>query len=194
MADVEPLTKSRESIAGRLKKLRIDADNLVIHAPHDGLWFAPDVEDYVGRWIPKGSSLGITVNPRSFEFTATVMQEDGDALFGHGLSGAEIRFPGEAATKLVVRRWRVVPGEQKILPSAALGWRAGGDVPVAMDDARGNQAAEPFFEVICELDASPGVVLMDGRSGKIRFELQSEPLLPRWLRRLRQLLQKRYQL
>jgi hypothetical protein len=35
---------------------------------------------------------------------------------------------------------------------------------------------------------------MDGRIGEIRFDLPSEPLLPRWMRSLRQLLQKRYQI
>jgi hypothetical protein len=38
------------------------------------------------------------------------------------------------------------------------------------------------------------LALLDGRSGKIRFDLEPEPLLPRWMRRLWQLLQKRYQL
>jgi hypothetical protein len=38
------------------------------------------------------------------------------------------------------------------------------------------------------------VALIHGRSGRIRFDLEPEPLLPRWLRRLWQLLQKRYQL
>jgi hypothetical protein len=36
--------------------------------------------------------------------------------------------------------------------------------------------------------------LLDGRSGEIRFDLPAEPLLPRWTRQLRQLLQKRYQI
>jgi hypothetical protein len=35
--------------------------------------------------------------------------------------------------------------------------------------------------------------LLHGRSGKIRFDLDPEPLLPRWIRRVRQLLQQRYQ-
>ena len=81
-----------------------------------------------------------------------------------------------------------------MLPSPALGWAAGGEVPVMMnDDKQGNKAAEPFFEVQVEIpDESAAVALLHGRTGKIRFDLESEPLLPRWLRRLWQLLQKRY--
>jgi hypothetical protein len=44
------------------------------------------------------------------------------------------------------------------------------------------------------LPASPTPALLHGRSGVIRFDLPAEPLLPRWLRRLGQLLQVRYQL
>ena len=186
--------KSLDAINSRLDKLRIDTGNLVIRSQQDGVWFAPEIDDYVGRWIPRGSSLGLTLNPHSFEFAATVLQEDADTLFGHELRGAEVRLPGEAAIKLPVRHWRIVPGEQQTLPSAALGWKGGGDVPVSMDDSHGNHAAEPFFIVICELEPPAGFILLDGRSGKVRFDLPSEPLLPRWWRRLRQLLQKRYQL
>ena len=49
-----------------------------------------------------------------------------------------------------------------------------------------------FFEQARKLADRP--LLLDGRSGKIRFDLEPEPLLPRWIRRLRQLLQKRYQI
>jgi hypothetical protein len=42
--------------------------------------------------------------------------------------------------------------------------------------------------------AAGSTALLHGRAGKIRFNLEPEPLLPRWLRRLQQLLQKRYRL
>jgi putative peptide zinc metalloprotease protein len=75
-----------------------------------------------------------------------------------------------------------------------LGWAAGGEVRIARDDPQGLHAAEPFFEVRAPVTAAGEAALLHGRAGKIRFDLGSEPLLPRWLRRLRQLMQKRYQL
>ena len=62
------------------------------------------------------------------------------------------------------------------------------------DNPQGNKSAEPFFEVLAALDAPGAVALLDGRSGKISFKLEPEPLLPRWTRSLSQLLQKRYQI
>jgi putative peptide zinc metalloprotease protein len=91
---------------------------------------------------------------------------------------------------LTVERWRVIPGGKQSLPSPALGWGAGGEVAVSQREP--NQAAEPFFEVHAELPASQKVAFLHGRSGKIRFDLEPQPLLQRAWRRLWQLLQKRY--
>jgi hypothetical protein len=90
--------------------------------------------------------------------------------------------------------FKVIPAEKRNLPSPALGWFSGGSVPIEPQDPYGQKAAEPFFEVRSEITDSNGATLMHGRSGMIRFDLSAEPLLPRWIRSLRQLLQKRYQL
>jgi putative peptide zinc metalloprotease protein len=193
-ADMAPLTQLRDAVQNRLQKLARDTEHLVIRAPHDGIWVAPGINDYIGRWVERGTDLGLMVNPVSFEFVATVMQEDVDALFDKQIRGANVRLYGDAGTKLTVKQWRQIPGGQKVLPSAALGWQAGGEVPVSVEDNNGNKAAEPFFAVLGKIEPREGVPLLDGRSGKIRFTLQSEPLLPRWFRRLWQLLQKRYQI
>ena len=193
-ADVKPLSQLRDAVSARLEKLSADVSRLVITARHDGMWVAPGIEDFIGRWLPRGSDLGRLINPALSEFVATVMQEDVDALFAQKIPPADVRLFGDVATRLRVQQWRVIPGGQRTLPSAALGWRAGGEVPVAVEDSQANRAAEPFFEVVGKLEPDGQVALLDGRSGKIRFKLQAEPLLQRWFRRLWQLFQKRYQI
>jgi putative peptide zinc metalloprotease protein len=192
-ADISPLRQLSEAVRANVTKLSNDMAHLTVRAPHDGVWTAPGVEDYTGRWLLRGSNLGIVVNPTAFEFVATVLQDDVDALFARSIRGATVRLAGEAETPLKLTQWRVVPGDQRALPSAALGWAGGGDVPVATDDNSGSKALEPFFEVVGPLQAEAKTELLDGRSGKVRFELPPEPLLPRWLRRVWQTLQKRYQ-
>jgi putative peptide zinc metalloprotease protein len=105
---------------------------------------------------------------------------------------AQVRLHGQADSVVGVTRWSVVPGGKQKLPSPALGWVAGGEIPVSPNEP--DKATELFFEVHADLAATPGVAMFHGRSGSIRFALPSEPLLPRWFRRLGQLLQKRYQL
>lgn len=193
-ADLRPLQQRMLALSNRVEKLRYDQTSLVVTSRQEGLWIAPELKDAMRRWVPKGTRLGILVNPAQFRFTATVQQEDVDALFARHIKGAEVRLSGQAASTLKVTSWQTIPGAQRTLPSPALGWRGGGDVAVAADDPHGQKAAEPFFEVRAEFAATDAVAMLHGRSGKIRFDLDAEPLLPRAVRRLRQLLQKRYQL
>jgi putative peptide zinc metalloprotease protein len=191
-ADLKPLHSRLEALTNRLAKLLADRASLTMTARHDGVWVAPRLEDYVGRWLARGTPLGLVLDPSAFDFVATVQQEDVDAVFARRIPGAEVRVFGQAGAVLPVARWKVVPGAQHTLPSAALGWLAGGEIPVAPDEP--SQALEPFFEVEAAVPSSGDMALLHGRAGKIRFDLEPEPLLPRWIRRLRQLLQKRYQL
>jgi len=194
-ADIEPLSSLRDSVAAALNKLREDSRHLTVTAPHDGVWVAPAIGEFIGRWLPRGTGLGLLANPAAFEFDATVMEEDVNALFAKRIYGANVRFYGNAGTRIPLVDWHVVPGGQNMLPSAALGWAAGGEVPVSADDnSQGDKSAEPFFEVIGTVKSPNGVQLLDGRSGKVSFRLAPEPLLPRWTRALWQLLQKRYQI
>lgn len=176
-----------------IERLEREQADLTVRASQDGLWLVPESEGLIGRWMAKGGVIGALIDTNGFLFQATILQEDGDRLFRRPPATAEVRLGGEAGRGLKVEGIRVIPGEQRQLPSAALGWRAGGPVPTSAKDGEGRQAAEPFFEVNGTVSDASGATLMHGRAGWIRFDLPSEPLLPRWIRSLRQLLQTRYQ-
>jgi putative peptide zinc metalloprotease protein len=192
--NLKPLSGLLGSATNRVAKLLADKDSLLIRARHKGLWVAPQLKEFVGRWVPRGTPLGLVVNPAAFQFVATVKQEDADRLFARELTSAEVRLYGQADQIIAARRLQIVPGGQRLLPSPALGWRGGGEMPLASDDPNGLRSAEPFFEVHAEIPDGARPLFLHGRSGRIRFDLPPEPLLPRWIRDLRQLLQKRYQL
>jgi putative peptide zinc metalloprotease protein len=134
------------------------------------------------------------VDASAFEFSAVIPQREASRVFAEPVRNVRVRLKGQAGQDLEVSSQKVIPAEQETLPSAALGWQAGGDVEVAMTDASGMRAAEPFFEVRALLKPADKVALLHGRSGRIRFALPPEPLLNQWSRKLRQLLQKRYNL
>jgi hypothetical protein len=191
-ADIRPLQSRMVSITNRLAKLAVDEAALTVRARQDGIWVAPGIEEFAGRMLERGSPLGLLVNPNGYEFVATVEQADADSAFVKPARSAQVRFKGQGGISLPVGRWRIVPGAQKNLPSPALGWAAGGEVPVAQNEPA--KSTEAFFEVVADLPQTSEVAILNGRSGKIRFDLEPEPLLQRWARRLFQLLQKRYSL
>lgn len=194
IANLRPLQAKLAATQKRIAQVQTDLAALTVRARNDGVWVSPQAAEMIGRWTPRGTTLGMVVNPAGFEFTATVLQEDVNRLFTRQFPHAEVRMHGQAGTVMQVGQLRVVPAEQVSLPSPALGWGAGGEVPVAADDPQGRKAAEPFFSVRGSVVTSADIALLHGRSGKIRFDLPPEPLLPRWMTELRQLLQKRYQL
>ena len=192
IASLKPLTSLLDAITNKMAKLNADQAQLTIRAQHSGIWVAPGIEDFIGRWLMRGTSVGLLINPDGFEFSATVLQADVDALFARRIPGAEVRLHGQAGIAIPVLKWKVLAGGRQVLPSPALGWSAGGEVPVAVDDNDGRKATEPFFEVQAQIPPAVAATLVHGRTGKIRFDLEPEPLLPRMIRRLWQLLQKRY--
>ena len=201
-AGIEPMRLRREAAESELTKLEADRDALSVRTPAAGTWSPRGEEDITGTWLERGAQVGEVVGSGpAWEFLAVVPQSEAGELFAGVIRGGEIRFKGTAGVSLPLTSWSVVPGRQDVLPSAALGWSAKGPVRVKLDDPRGIETAEPFFLVIARLDAPPAgqgsslpPVLWQGRTGYVRFSLPPSPLLVRWAREFRQMLQQRYRI
>lgn len=199
-AGIAPMRARREVAERRLAELEKNVEELMVRAPVAGRWVAPNANDWEGLWVQRGVRLGeiIGLGP-DWEFHAIVSQDNASELFGAISEGAEVRFRGVAGRTVAVAEWRVVPGRQEMLPSAALGWTGGGPVRVKPDDSSGLRTAEPFFLVVGRVaakDLAPDVasVLWQGRVGEMRMEMPWTPLFVQWGRQFRQLLQQRFQI
>jgi putative peptide zinc metalloprotease protein len=145
-------------------------------------------------WIQRGTPIGELVNEQAYSFSSVVSQNEVSQIFSGQVQSAEVRLAGQADLNLATGNMIQVPVEQTELPSVALGYGAGGEVAVDVTDSSGVVAAQPFYEVRLDLVPVPGVALYHGRSGRVRFKLPPEPLLRQGYRKLRQILQERYQL
>lgn len=193
VAELAPIRARRAVQEKRVQRIQERQRSLVVVAPHAGTWVAPQLEQSIGQWFPRGQPVGEIVQDAEFRFTAVISQEDAANLFTGRARQSAVRIRGEAGATLPVQSVRVIPAEQRTLPSAALGWQAGGEIATAQSDPHGMRAVESFFELRATLPHEAGVRLLHGRSGRIRVELGNEPLFAQWYRKLRQMLQKRYQ-
>lgn len=167
---------------------------LTLVAGMDGLLNVGNVENYVGRYIQKGDSVGMLLDTNSFDFVAVVSQEDVSRLFSGTPRNVNIRLNGDAFKELNTENVQVIPTAQDKLPSSALGWHGGGDIETKTD-GYSEQTAEPVYLVRSALvDVQNQVLKMHGRSGKIRFDLGSTPLALQGIRKARQALQKYYRM
>ena len=200
-AAIEPVRRRLQASEAQHAKLAHDREALDFRAPVAGRWVSPRADAMEGIWLPRGMPIGEIVGEGpAWNFYAVVSEEYSGELFGGGLRGATIRFPGSAGSELQAASLRIVPGRQDILPSPALSWPAGGPVKVHLEDRNSVQTVEPFFLVVAQVpgpDASRPLrqpaLFWQGRTGIIRFDLPWSPLLVQWAREFRQLLQRRYQ-
>ena len=193
-ADLSALNSRLDAIRKRIAEGEQDMAALVIRAPFAGRWSAPELDDRLGTWIARGSAIGELIDDSSYRFSAVVSQDDAKHLFNEdAIRGATVRLHGQSGSKLATASRRIVPGEQRTLPSAALGWAAGGDVATDFSDQSGRTSAESFYIVESDIDVAD-IHSRHGLTGKIRFSLPPEPLLQQWIHELRQLLQRRYNL
>ncbi|HYQ59724.1 MAG TPA: hypothetical protein VEP29_01640, partial [Desulfatiglandales bacterium] len=193
-ADLEPLLKRLETVETKLKDLLVQKESLTVKARESGRWVAPKITELQGSWLPRGTTIGEIVNHGDFRFSAVVSQEEASELFTGRIEKAEVRLCGQSGNNLDVRDYQFIPFQHEKLPSAALGWLGGGEVAISTKDQTGRQAAEPFFQIYARVIPTADVLLFHGRSGKVRFTLDSKPLVFQWGRKFLQLLQKRYQI
>ncbi len=193
-ANLQPLRSSAAAVRARLADLETRRAGLTVCARQDGLWVAPNIAEQRGGWVARGAVLGDLVDPTNMLFAAVIDQQDAARLFGEPVRAAAVRLAGEAGIRLRVAHFEARPGERYSLPHPALGWSAGGEVAVDLQDRSGVRTREPVFEVRAALPADGAACLTHGRTGRMSFDFAPQPLLIQWSLKLRQLVQKRYQL
>ncbi len=192
--EIAAIESRLELLGEQLREVEDSLRNLDIYAEAEGELALYEQNLIPGSWLARGTTIGRLLNPKDFEFLVAVRQEEGFGLFDGGRSTGTVRLRGQADSSIPVKDFAVIPGGQQRLPSPVLGARFGGEVAVVMDDPMGVRAAEPFYLVRISLPKREAVAYADGQIGTLRLLVGREPLMPKWWRQFRQLLQRRYQL
>ncbi len=194
VADLLPLRHQREAVESVIAELERQRAALLVTAPIEGIWSAPEFDTGLGRWVARGAPLGAIVDPSSWRFVA-VLPQVATHLFDNRVHRVELRLRGQEHLNIVAPDAKIVPFETGTLPSRALGFAGGGDIAVSSADQNGLTAVEPFFRIQAPLPIEAlgdGLGLAHGRLGTIRLTLDDAPLLLQWERGVRQFLQRRF--
>jgi putative peptide zinc metalloprotease protein len=193
-AAIDPLEKRLLASRQQHEELQRDHTALTVLAQTAGNWSFLPSTPLQGLFLARGTSLGIVTQDDDYELVAAVLQTDADRLFATPLTEVEVKVAGQAEFTIPGSDWKILPGGRSQLPSLMLGTRGQGEIPVRADDASGRHATEPFYLIRTKIPAAAGAALRHGQLGVLRFRIGSEPLLPRWINRLRQFLLQRYRL
>jgi len=179
----------------RLDRLLGQQEALHVLAPMDGYWVSPDLAGRLGAWFEKGEVVGQVRNPGAMEFLAVVSQQRAADSFAEGDPVAVgVRLWGQGGRTIPLVDVEVIPGGQRALPSAALGWMGGGAVKVKQDDPEGVQTEERFYLLrggFAKSSETADLGLMPDRTGEIRIRFGERALAVQVWNALRRLVQQR---
>jgi putative peptide zinc metalloprotease protein len=192
--ELAPYAAALAAVDRDLEILDSKKAGLTVKAPLSGRWEAPGILHHQGRWMSQGEKIGRIIGSGGRVFRAVVSEGDASHFFSKSGAFAQVRLRGDAVRVLAVDRWHLVPAYRDELPSAALGWEAGGEIEAKTDEKGSARARQPFFEVRADLSDSSEPNSTHGRSGEIRFRVRDEPYLRQWVTDLRRFMQKRYRL
>lgn len=158
---------------------------LLVRSGSHGYLVLPRAADLPGSFAARGAMLGYILAPGPANVRAVLSEVDAQQVHARARR-VEIRLAEAMAETLPAQLLREPPAATRVLPSAALGERAGGRFATDPADHDGLRTIEPVFL----LDLSVASQLPPRIGGRVwlRFDLGYEALGTRWLRRLRQLL------
>ena len=184
----EKIAALEEKIARNLQEMA----DLNLQAPIQGTWVAPNIDRLQGVYLRRGRHVGVVADLDALRIRAVAGQTEAAELIRDAGSAVEIRVKGDPYAALDGRIETIIPAGQERLPSAALGYAAGGSTQTALDDPEGRQASEPFFEILVVPDIPEGKRLMSGQSTVLRFDAAPKPLLVQAWKAMLQLFQRRF--
>jgi putative peptide zinc metalloprotease protein len=198
-AAVQAYDQQLIALAGRIAQAQTDVDNLVLRAPVSGTWIAPEIDRARGAYMKREARVGVIASPDRLLIRAVTGQQAAAAFMEEIVVKARaesrrvaIRVKGRPDIETGGRIVEILPAGTKDLPSAALGYAAGGPVLTAESDARGTKAAEHFFEIRIQPDHAGQ--LFSGQLVVVRAQMADAPLAVQWWRSLTRLFQRRFQL
>ncbi|MCC7204371.1 MAG: PqqD family peptide modification chaperone [Phycisphaeraceae bacterium] len=182
------LQEQLNTVQGKIEKLSVQP-------PFAGAWVSPQIDQLTGSFRKEGDPVGLVASTDDLIIRVVADQSLGprlDPAFDPDV-GVDVRLRSSPDVHFRGQIERILPAGQQQLPSASLGYQAGGPVAVDPKDPKGTKALEPYFEVVVKpLPDSTSLPLFSGQRVVLRFETAPKPLAQQWWRVLRQLFQKRF--
>ena len=203
VAGAQILSKQIEALEEQIQRVEDQLRSLELHSPikDEGIWIAPNIERFKGAFVRRGTRVGLVASLDDLFIRATADQQVAARLIAEakGTYGTvQIRVKGRPDIELQGTIQEILQAGQERLPSAALGYAAGGSMATEPTDERGTRTTEKFFEIHIKPMVSEGtkneesVRLFSGQRVIVRFETLPKPLMVQWWRSLLQILQRRF--
>lgn len=192
IAAAQILDEQIDALDEQIARVEFELDSLNIDPPLSGTWIAPDIEHTRGTYLHRGQNIGFVASLDDIVVRATAGQNVAAMLIEQARKQVDIRVKGRPELMLTGEIEKIFPAGLELLPSEALGYTAGGPIPIRSQDPRGSRAAEMFFEIHIRPNSDNSDCLMSGQRVVTRIKMLPKPLLVQWWQSARQLFQRRF--
>ncbi|UCG14126.1 MAG: PqqD family peptide modification chaperone [Deltaproteobacteria bacterium] len=192
-AAAQILEEKIAALEDQIERNNQDLQTLALRSPISGTWVAPDIDAISGAYLRRGEHVGVVANLDNLRIRAIAGQTVAARLIKEAQSVVEIKVRGQPDMELAGEIETIMPAGHERLPSAALGYAAGGSTQIDLEDPSGRRAAEPFFEILVVPFLQEETEMRPGQTMLLRLETAPKPLLVQGWRSLLRLFQRRFQ-
>ena len=176
----------------KISRVEKELASLNLPAPFAGIWVAPEIDRLPGTYVRRGQSLGFVGSLDQLIIRATAGQDLVATLVEEADGRVEIRPRGRPDIELSGQIDKVFPAGHDVLPSAALGYGAGGHMATNPQDPQATKTAERFFEIRIKPSDMDSAKLLTGQRVVARIRMRPKPLWVQWWQSARRLFQRRF--
>ncbi len=189
-AAVQVLDRHLAAVDEQIRWAAEELAALNLRAPRACTWLARDVDRLLHSHVRRGDAIGIVADLERLTIRVVAGQDDTAAFLAEIGQQVELRLAGRPEAHMTGRVIDVFRTGSRQLPSAALGYAAGGRLEIDPRDPKGTRTTEPFRTILVAPDA--GGELRPGQRVVARFALPPKPLAAQAWRGLLRLLQRRF--
>ena len=193
VAAAQIMDEKISALKEQIERTKLKLEDLDLKSPINGTWVAPDVDRMTASYLEQGQRIGVVANLDDLRIRAIASQKVASRLIIDAKRQVDIRVKGRPDIEFNGHIETIIPAGHEKLPSAALGYAAGGSTRIDLEDPSGMRAAVPFFEILVVPSIPETMLLRPGQTMALRFETSPTPLLVQGWRSLLQVLQKRFE-
>jgi putative peptide zinc metalloprotease protein len=183
-----------------LTQLQTRKERLVVKSPIDGFLVAPDIENFVGKFIPEGQQVAVVQETQKLRVKGIFTQDDGELVYNVLKEDPnrvpEVKLAGDIEWRYNAHdplkgSWMTVfNAATGVLPHPLMGQAGGGEAMVDPRDNTGVRSAEGHFEFRVGIENASSRYV-PGQRAYVRMKIMNRPLAWQAARYVMQLIQKR---